>query len=267
MRARAGVFGLAFILSAWAALTLLMVQSSLHISGQSAQMLAQTSNYLIPQSTTVRLHKTSRDLVVPSWRYLRPGHLWSYVSHEQGIDPAFVPPLTDLTEHAPDWLEDKRIQPMMQQPLSAFLQAAVRTAHPVLVSSAYRSGDAQELVRRDSTKLNGTIHTDNYVARPGHSEHQLGLAVDLTSANDACRAAFTGCALQATTADWLAAHAHEYGFILRYPKGKESITGISNEPWHFRYVGKELASLIHEYGLTFDEVYRNLVSLQAAQRN
>jgi D-alanyl-D-alanine carboxypeptidase len=86
---------------------------------------------------------------------------------------------------------------------------------------------------------------DRVSARPGHSEHQTGLAVDI---ND----------LEETFADtqagrWLANNAHYFGFILRYPKGKESITGYDYEPWHFRYLGKYMAERIYRSGVTYDE--------------
>jgi zinc D-Ala-D-Ala carboxypeptidase len=88
---------------------------------------------------------------------------------------------------------------------------------------------------------------DKVSARAGHSEHQTGLAVDI---ND----------LEETFADtpegrWLANNSYRYGFIMRYPKGKEFITGYDYEPWHFRYVGTELADHIYQSGLTYDEYY------------
>ncbi len=88
---------------------------------------------------------------------------------------------------------------------------------------------------------------DKVSARAGHSEHQTGLAVDI---ND----------LEETFADtpegiWLAEHSYEYGYILRYPKGKEYITGYNYEPWHFRYIGVELTEKLQQSGLTYDEYY------------
>ena len=82
-------------------------------------------------------------------------------------------------------------------------------------------------------------------AAPGTSEHNSGLAVDISNASGY----FEGSAEEA----WLLEHAHEYGFILRYPEGKEDITGFDHEPWHFRYVGKEQAALIKESGLCLEE--------------
>ena len=82
-----------------------------------------------------------------------------------------------------------------------------------------------------------------YVAEPGTSEHQLGLAVDINSTDGNNWSCYT----------WLAAHAHEFGFILRYPQGKENITGIAYEAWHYRYVGTEAAAEIYAAGVTLEE--------------
>jgi D-alanyl-D-alanine carboxypeptidase len=82
-----------------------------------------------------------------------------------------------------------------------------------------------------------------YVAEPGTSEHQLGLAVDINSTDGNSWPCY----------NWLAAHAQEYGFILRYPQGKEKITGISYEPWHYRYVGEKAAAEIYAAGVTLEE--------------
>ncbi len=95
-------------------------------------------------------------------------------------------------------------------------------------------------VERDGKEL-----ADTYSARPGHSEHQTGLAFDLNSLYKSF----------ADTAEgkWLAANCHKYGFILRYPEGKEHITGYMYEPWHVRYVGMDHAPVIHEKGLCLEE--------------
>ena len=84
----------------------------------------------------------------------------------------------------------------------------------------------------------------DYVAEPGTSEHELGLAVDINAA---------GGSDAWDVYTWLAEHAHEYGFILRYPEGKTEITGIAYEPWHYRYVGKEAAEEIHDQDITLEE--------------
>ena len=89
------------------------------------------------------------------------------------------------------------------------------------------------------------------VAVPGYSEHQLGLSVDLTC-KDVIDGVY-GVFGDSPDYDWTIAHAHEYGFILRYPEDKTAITGTANEPWHYRYVGVEAATEIYENGWTLEE--------------
>ena len=91
----------------------------------------------------------------------------------------------------------------------------------------------------------------SYSAKPGYSEHQTGLAFDINSIRDSFADTKEGL--------WLAKNAHIYGFILRYPKGKESITGYKYEPWHYRYVGVSVAQYIFENQITFEEYYAKFV--------
>ncbi len=88
---------------------------------------------------------------------------------------------------------------------------------------------------------------DKVSARPGHSEHQTGLAVDINDLEESFEDTKEG--------KWLAENSYRYGFILRYPKGKEAITGYSYEPWHFRYLGRGIATAVYHSGLTYDEYY------------
>lgn len=88
---------------------------------------------------------------------------------------------------------------------------------------------------------------DKVSARAGHSEHQTGLAVDINDLEETFELTLEG--------KWLAINSYRYGFILRYPKGKEKITGYNYEPWHFRYVGNSLAKAVYASGLTYDEYY------------
>ena len=86
---------------------------------------------------------------------------------------------------------------------------------------------------------------DKVSARPGFSEHQTGLAIDINSLDESFENTVAG--------KWLAENSSKYGFILRYPKGKEGITGYNYEPWHLRYVGKKLATYLYKHNLVFEE--------------
>ena len=145
------------------------------------------------------------------------------------------------------------------KPLAEMLNAAKEDGVSLMICSAYRSYERQITLFENKIKRsmrNGLSYLDAYadasysVTVPGTSEHQLGLALDIvtpsyTSLNEGFEGTEAG--------KWLKAHSSEYGFILRYPKGREHITGIIYEPWHFRYVGEQAAKEITENELTLEE--------------
>ncbi len=124
----------------------------------------------------------------------------------------------------------------------------------IIVTSGYRSYTEQKRLYEHSLRLHGKVYTEKYVAKPGCSEHQLGLAVDLgfaDSTHDEICPSFEGKEIS----QQFLSHMSSYGFILRYPKGKEAITGIAYEPWHFRYVGCPHSEIITQEGWTLEEYY------------
>ncbi|MCR8641125.1 D-alanyl-D-alanine carboxypeptidase family protein [Paenibacillus sp. N1-5-1-14] len=119
--------------------------------------------------------------------------------------------------------------------------------------SAYRSHQTQTALFNRYVKKDGEAKAKMYSAVPGHSEHETGLAIDVSGSDGKCAA--EDCFGDTKEAKWLADQAYKYGFIIRYPKGKEAITGYQYEPWHLRYVGKGLAADIQKNGLTLEEVF------------
>jgi D-alanyl-D-alanine carboxypeptidase len=125
--------------------------------------------------------------------------------------------------------------------------------------SGYRSADRQKQIFDNRVQAEGEVSAREYVALPGESEHQTGLAMDVGR--------LEGNFGQSKEGKWLRDNAHNFGFILRYPEGKEHITKINYEPWHFRYVGINPAKEIYESGLTLEEyiedipVYKEKLSL------
>lgn len=117
--------------------------------------------------------------------------------------------------------------------------------------SAYRSHATQTSLFNTYVNRDGYEKARTYSALPGTSEHETGLAIDVTGGNGKCAA--ESCFGGTKEAIWLEQHAAEYGFIIRYPQGKESITGYKYEPWHLRYVGKEIALEIMKKGITLEE--------------
>jgi D-alanyl-D-alanine carboxypeptidase len=121
----------------------------------------------------------------------------------------------------------------------------------LLAQSGYRSYETQVSIFTYNANQRGKEQANQVSAQPGQSEHQTGLSMDVTSPK-------VNYGLEEKFGDtqegkWLADHAYEYGFVIRYLKGKEKITGYSYEPWHLRYVGKENAKEIHDRGITIEE--------------
>ena len=121
----------------------------------------------------------------------------------------------------------------------------------LMINSSYRTYQDQESVYNNYRNTSGQTYADSIAARPGYSEHQTGLAIDIFSRTNTNSATFANSA----EAAWLKENAHKFGFILRYPEGKEDITGTTYEAWHYRYVGVDIATYIYEHDITFDEYY------------
>jgi len=130
---------------------------------------------------------------------------------------------------------------------------ALKQGFEIFADSSYRTYAYQEKVFNSIAIEKGLEHALQYVAPPGGSEHQTGLAFDVIFRRN-------GEMIEEQLETdpeiiWLYENSYKYGFILRYPKGKEEITGFNYEPWHFRYVGKELAMELHEKDITLEEYY------------
>lgn len=131
-------------------------------------------------------------------------------------------------------------------------QDAKKQGFELVAFSTYRSYEYQEMLYNQYVERDGKDNADRYSARAGYSEHQTGLAFDIgeKGREDLWLTEEFG---ESPAGKWLAENAHKYGFILRYPKGKEHITGYMYESWHFRYLGVELATKVKESGLTLEE--------------
>lgn len=137
--------------------------------------------------------------------------------------------------------------------LELMFEAAEKEGIEIFAVSGYRSYDRQTDVFQAKANEVGQAAAAVVVAVPGYSEHQTGLAMDISSRS--VRLELIEKFGETNEGKWLADNAHKFGFILRYPEGKDSITGYQYEPWHFRYVGVEAASLIFERQLTLEEYF------------
>lgn len=127
------------------------------------------------------------------------------------------------------------------------LLAAAKLDNVIIIPySTYRSYDYQEGLYNKYLQTDSQEEVDTYSARPGHSEHQTGLALDVRSSSHWSN-------LTDSDYEWMLNNSYKYGFIIRYPKDNSRITGYQEEPWHLRYIGIEHATKVHELGITFDE--------------
>ena len=135
-------------------------------------------------------------------------------------------------------------------------KAAEKEKLKLIVTSSYRSYEYQENLYNSYVRKEGKEAADTYSGRPGFSEHQTGLAVDLYNGKED----YTNFE-NTEEFNWMQKNAHKYGFILRFPKDKEFLTGYTYESWHYRYVGQQIATYIHDNNLCYEEYYAMFVEI------
>lgn len=166
------------------------------------------------------------------------------------LDKDYVP--DDLTDVEPLYsTSGGQLSAEASAAFSELVEALWEEAGLHLVNaSPYRSYSTQKRIYRGYCKKDGQEKADRYSARPGYSEHQTGLALDVTAPGGTL-----GGFRKTEQFAWMKDNAHRFGFILRYEDGMEYITGYKYEPWHYRYVGVDAATFIYENALTFEEYY------------
>ena len=148
--------------------------------------------------------------------------------------------------------ENIYMQPEAAAALEALFEGAQEDGITLFATSGFRSYSTQKAIFERKLETMNEKAANASDAKPGYSEHQTGLAMDIegeTTLGTGLTAAFG----ESPEGIWVAEHCHEYGFIIRYPKDKTNITGYIYEPWHIRYVGVEAATQIVELGVTFEE--------------
>lgn len=183
------------------------------------------------------------------------------VNKEHVLDKEYVPLemyVVDENEGNFHQFKDANLKPMLRSDIKEYVDKLINDAQglglPIIVDSGYRSYNYQQVILDALIKEKGD-EAFKLVALPGASEHQTGLAIDFAYFqngiyNDDVKE-------NDKEAIWLKNNAWKYGFILRYPKGKENVTGYNFEPWHFRFVGLKLAEYLFKNDLTLEEYYKN----------
>ncbi len=189
----------------------------------------------------------------PSAQQLYPDLFFTFVDFTHALPDGYVP--ADLVPLPGQYVKKTSGTVCMRvaaaDALSAMLADAATQGHFVVASSAFRSSETQETILNGRLQSIGEV-AYTHVALPGHSEHQLGLAVDLTAASVSYSSA-AGAFGDSVEGVWIARHAADYGFVQSYPYGKEPITGYIYEPWHYRYVGVATAQAVVDAKLTLTE--------------
>ncbi|MCW1908534.1 MAG: M15 family metallopeptidase [Candidatus Saccharibacteria bacterium] len=137
--------------------------------------------------------------------------------------------------------------------LEAMFAAAKEDGINLMIASAFRSQATQASLYNRYVSEDGQAAADTYSARPGHSEHQTGWALDVEPATRECEVEV--CFGDLKEGQWVARRAHEFGFIIRYEQGNDALTGYTYEPWHIRYVGKGLAAELKATNQTMEQFF------------
>lgn len=185
-----------------------------------------------------------------------PGSYTALVSRDYLLPSTYVP--KDLVEisvrFSSNSHDDKRkMRRVASKALSKMFRAAEKKGIILYGVSGYRSYERQKSIYSRNVALHGKKATDSLSAKPGSSEHQTGLTIDVSSSSVDCL--LTERFGSTKEGRWLAKNAHKYGYIIRYPKEKTKLTGYSYEPWHIRYVGVSYASYLKKNKLTLEELY------------
>ena len=225
--------------------TLLMIGLVMSLFILVNDQVNQSNNQLIAANKVKTNHNKSANSVVKD-------ELLTLVNFENTIPKDWK---VDLVQLNNGQSVDRRIY----DDLIAMLQAAKSEGLNPLICSSYRTNEKQEQLYQNKvseylsqgySKVEASDKAAFWVARPGTSEHQLGLAVDIVSTKNQ---RLDRSQENTVEQQWLIQNSWKYGFVLRYPTNKNSITGVGYEPWHYRYVGKEHAKKINELGVCLEE--------------
>lgn len=175
------------------------------------------------------------------------------INKQNPVDQAYKPEdLTPIKYYASNRSEAGRY--MREEAAGQFhklVEAAAAEGHELVMTTAYRSYGFQQTLWNNYVASEGEAAASRFSARPGQSEHQSGLAVDVSAPS--VDYALTDSFGETEEGIWLAQNAHRFGFIIRFPEGKEDITGYLYEPWHIRYVGGPVAAEIYAKDITLEE--------------
>lgn len=186
--------------------------------------------------------------------------IWVVVNKRRQLDPETYKPanlvVPNVALQDPKESEEMKLRGEAASALELLIAAAKKEAgHELMLASGYRGYMFQENLYNRYVREEGQASADIQSARPGHSEHQTGLAADVAAAGNDGDCVIEECFADTPEGKWVAKNAHRFGFIIRYKKDKTDVTGYQYEPWHLRYVGDALATEIYKQNTTLEEFF------------
>lgn len=222
-----------------------------------AHECSQSENIVNPMLNYVSLYIPEEQLneVTPS------GHSVAYVltkslsEYKKGVTPFYIDDVLIVNKEfgLPSTLTSTPLTDEAKNKFNEMASDALKEGIHLRAFSTFRSYERQVQLYSNYVARDGQEAADRYSARPGFSEHQTTLAYDIGGLDSSLWASFSF--YKTKEAEWLAENAHKYGFVLRYPDGKEDVTGYRYESWHFRYVGEKMSNRIHESGVSIEEFF------------
>jgi len=185
-----------------------------------------------------------------------PASIWVVVDKYRPLQPVDFTPPDLVVVPVPHVWEPQLRREASDAVVALFAAFTAETGLQLQSQSSYRSYPTQVSVYNDDVSAHGQAVADTSTARPGTSEHQTGLAIDISALPSKC--SLDACFGATPQGTWLAQNAWKYGFLLRYPEDKVAVTGYAYEPWHFRYIGIDLATEMHTEGVTTLEEFFGL---------
>jgi D-alanyl-D-alanine carboxypeptidase len=185
-----------------------------------------------------------------------PSSIWAVVNKGRALPASYIPPdllAPNVPLRLPATDPEMQIRSVAASHLQQMFNDAYRQDIHLMLSSGYRSYVLQKSVYGSYVSTQGQQSADSSSAKPGHSEHQTGLAIDVEPTDRTCEVEL--CFADTAEGKWLAKNAYKYGFIVRYQKGQENLSGYEYEPWHVRYVGIELAVQITQTRQTLEQFF------------
>lgn len=219
---------------------------------QNSAAYSQGSQSVTNQPTDSQPSQINKD----QYSLDKPDSIWVVVNKQRPLSVGYVPselvaptgPLR-LGREA----EEMKLKATVAKSVDTMFSDAKAAGLNLLFVSGYRSEALQKTVYNGYVAQKGQALADTDSARPGHSEHQTGLAFDLGRTDRKCE--LQACFADTPEGKWIAANAHKYGFVVRYLPNKQLVTGYVYEPWHLRYVGKELATELYQKNVILEEFF------------